>query len=96
VKLGAGRVTILIEAQRTVTPAQAAEAYAIIKSIRYEPAPFGVGFAWISVLRTSAVLMLVSSKSETGSAYARPGLDKSLEVVHLLVDDDASATDRLR
>lgn len=50
VEMGGKRVTILVQAPRTATPAQLAEAYAIIKSIRYEPAPFGVGFALIFTL----------------------------------------------
>jgi hypothetical protein len=47
VEMGSKRVTILVQAPRTATPAQLAEAYAIIQSIRYEPAPFGVGLALI-------------------------------------------------
>jgi hypothetical protein len=47
VEMGGKRVTILVQSPRTATPAQLAEAYAIIESIRYEPAAFGVGYALI-------------------------------------------------
>jgi hypothetical protein len=47
VEMGAKRVTILLQAPRTATPAQLAEAHAIIESVHYEPAPFGVGVALV-------------------------------------------------